>query len=367
MVEHEGRPPRIAVLWAHMSGYFHASLRALVNEGAEVFVVHRAASATAPFDSDSVTAGLRVETWSDAPDVAAIRRALDAFDPDAVIVCSWNVGGYRKIARGLHGCTLRILAMDNQWLATPKQWAGVAVSRFVVRPCFDAVFLPGDTQATFARKLGFTTEQTMSGLYTCDHPRFAAVAERRGDALPPEAFLFVGRLVPDKGIDVLAGAYERYRTEVADPWPLLVAGTGPQQDLLEGVKGVETLGFVQPSDLPEVFERAGCLVLPSRFEPWATVIHEAAAVGLPVVCTRACGASTRLVLDGYNGVIVSPGNVDALTGALGRIHGLSDQERRAMGVASTSLARQHTPERWARTLLDRIPDFRAHVGLPPTP
>ena len=70
---------------------------------------------------------------------------------------------------------------------------------------------------------------------------------------------------------------------------------------LVGVHGVEMLGFVQPDDLPAVLERAGCLVLPSRFEPWGVVVHEAAAAGLPIVCTPVCGAATRLVLDGYNG------------------------------------------------------------------
>lgn len=361
------RPPRIAVLWARVTGYVHAELRALVDEGVEVLLFRREHSAEAPFASDGITAGLRSHAWTREPDVAAITRALDEFRPDAVLICSWDVGGYREIGRSLRGKTLRILTMDNQWWGTPKQWAGVAASRFVIRPAYDAVFLPADRQAEFARRLGFHDEEIVWGLNTCDYPRFAAVAEERGDTLPPAAFLFAGRLVADKAIDVLAAAYDDYRRAVADPWPLIVAGTGPEGKRLERLEGVEMTGFVQPADLPSVYARAGCLVVPSRFEPWALVIHEAAAAGLPVVCTRACGAMARLVLDGYNGFVISPDDRRALTQALLSVHGASDDERRELGHASSALARQFTPQRWAQTLLRRIPELRSRSGLAPVP
>jgi glycosyltransferase involved in cell wall biosynthesis len=166
---------------------------------------------------------------------------------------------------------------------------------------------------------------------------------------------------------VLAAGYARYRSLVDDPWPLLVAGDGPDELHLRDQAGVEMQGFVQPAALPKLFEQAGCLVLPSRFEPWAVVIHEATSAGLPVVCTRVCGASTRLVLDGHNGVVMTPDDPQALAAALGRIHRTTDEERRAMGRASELLALQYSPKRWAQNLLRRIPDLREQVGLPPMP
>jgi glycosyltransferase involved in cell wall biosynthesis len=134
-------------------------------------------------------------------------------------------------------------------------------------------------------------------------------------------------------------------------------------DLLSAIDGVEMLGFVQPADLPDVFSRAGCLVLPSRVEPWGVVVHEAVSAGLPVVCTRVCGAATRLVLDGYNGTIVSAGDDVGLARALARISAASPGERRAMGAASESLSLQYTPTRWASMLVSRIPELRDQVGL----
>jgi glycosyltransferase involved in cell wall biosynthesis len=355
------------VLWEAFGSYINASLRALSEQGVDLLVFRRSVLDEAPFNDDLVTSGLETHAWTGGPDPDVLSRALEEFEPDAILVISWHIGVYRKVVRRWRGRTLRILAMSNPWEATAKQIAGIAAAPLIIRPTYDAALLPDERAAAFAEKLGFPAERLIWGMNTCDHHRFAAVAEKRDGGPLPHTFLFVGRLVPDKAIDALAAGYARYRDTVKEPWPLLVAGTGPQEDLLRPVEGVEMLGFVQPDALPDLFGRAGCLVLPSRYEPWGVVIHEAAAAGLPVVCSRACGASTRLVLDGYNGVVVTPGDGPALTGAFSRISELSDEELLEMGRASESLALQYTPERWARNLMRRIPQLREDLGLQSAP
>jgi glycosyltransferase involved in cell wall biosynthesis len=380
-----GRRPRVAVLWAGL-GYMHASLRALADEGAELLVYHRSVDSDAPFEPDALTAGLSAHGWREPPGADELAAAIDDFDPDALLVCSWHIGSYRTVARHARGRTLRIVGLSNQWLSRgmrgrsrgaaglasrwlsrPKQWAGVAISPLVVRPAYDAALVPDERAAVFAAKLGFPVERLIWGMNTCDQPRFAAVAHQRREAPPPKAFLFVGRLVADKALDVLADGYARYRAIVDEPWPLLVAGAGPDEHLLQDRDGVELAGFVQPADLPKLYEQAGCFVLPSRFEPWGVVIHEAVSAGLPVICTRSCGASTRLVLDGHNGVVLTPDDPLALGAAFRRIHEATDDERAAMGRASEMLSLQYTPARWAQNLLRRIPELRRQIGLPTMP
>jgi glycosyltransferase involved in cell wall biosynthesis len=354
---------RVCVLWSRLSGYLSASLHALVTQGADLLVVHEAAAPDAPFDDEELTAGFRSVAWADEPDERALERLLEEFSPHALVVNSWHVGAYRRLARRRRGRALRIVTVHNQWTASPKQLAARIAAPMLLHPTYDAAFVCDERQAVFAEKLGYRAERMLWGVNTCDQPLFAAVAAARGDAPPPRAFLYVGRLVDDKAIDVLAEAYARYRRTADDPWPLIVAGVGDRTALLSGLDGVEMLGFVQPSELPSVFARAGALVLPSRLEPWAVVIHEAVSAGLAVICTRACGAATRLVLDGYNGVVVTPGDVGGLARALARLGTADEADRQAMAAASESLSQQYTPTRWAHTVLSGVHRLRADLGL----
>jgi glycosyltransferase involved in cell wall biosynthesis len=351
---------RVAILWKQMAGYTAACFRALQDQGAEVLLAHRAATSDAPFDDSALALDAETVRWTRRPDERSLQARLRRFDPDVLLVCSWDVGGYRRIARAMAGRTLRVLFMDNPWLGTPKQWAGRAVSPLLVRPTCDAVFLPGDRQADFAGRLGLPEDRILWGAYAGDHDRFAAVADARSGTVN-QVFVFVGRLVAEKGVDTLADGYRAYRSAAVDPWPLTVCGTGAMGTMLAGIPGVEMRGFVQPSDMPEIYAGTGCLVLPSRFEPWGVAIHEAAAAGLAVVASRACGASTRLVLDGYNGAVIPPSDPGALARALALVAGAPDLD--LLGSRSRELARQFTPDRWASYFLRRTGELRRLVGL----
>ncbi len=363
--EPRGEQLRIAILWQAMAGYTRVCFSALSARGVDVRLVHEGGDADAPFDHHATSAGLDAIAWDGDPDV--VERTLADLDPHAVLVSSWHIHAFRRAVRRRRGRTLRVLCMDNQWWATPKQILGVATSRAAVRPAFDAAFVAGERSADFARRLGYGDERIIRGLYTCDHPTFAAVAAARGGQAPPPAFVYVGRLVGVKGIDVLADGYRRYRTLVDDPWPLVVAGTGPEAGRLAGVEGVEAVGFVQPADLPGLLARTGCLVLPSRFEPWAVVVHEATTAGLPVLCTWVCGAAGRLVNDGWNGAILPPGDPEALARAMARISAAPAADRAAMSRASVALAAQFTPARWADMVITRTAELRQQIGLPASP
>jgi glycosyltransferase involved in cell wall biosynthesis len=343
---------RIAILWKQLSGYASASFAALAEAGADVMVVHRDATPDAPFDDQTLRRGLPGWGWSPAPNDEQLESSINEFAPDALLVCSWDVGAYRKLSRRWKGRAVRVLCMDNAWMGTPKQWGGRLIAPQVIRPAYDLAFVAGERQATFARYLGFDADRVLWGVYCCESDRFAAVAASREQL--SRRFLFVGRLVPVKGVDILAEAYARYRSAVSDPWPLDVAGAGPLAELLTDRPGVELMGFLQPADLPDLLARSGCLVLPSRVEPWGVVIHEAASAGLPIVCTAECGASTRFVLDGYNGAIVPAGDAGALARALTRVSHADDHTLAEMGRASSTLAAQLTTDRWAAYVLERL-------------
>lgn len=343
---------RIAILWQQLTGYLNACLKELAKRpGVELMVVHQSAGRQAPYQPSQFSWIQRRMEWDEAANGRELTAALAEFSPDVVLVSSWHIRSYRYVLRHLRPRPLRVLCMDNQWLGTWKQRLGVASSRVYVQPLYDAVFLPGERQATFARLLGFVDHEIWSGLYCPDFAHLSARvrdAEGRGQG----AFGYLGRLSPEKGIEELVDAYGRYRATVRQPWDLVVAGEGPLAPIFEGMAGVRRYGFIQPADLPDWLDRIDCLVLPSRFEPWGTVVSEAAAAGLPVIASDACGSVPHLVHDYVNGRVVRAGDAGHLEEALLYAAGLGWDERMRMGQVSRGLASVYTPERWATTVIE---------------
>lgn len=350
---------RIAVLWTGMTGYLNACLRALSNfDGVELFVCYEQPEAVAPFDASEFDWIPDVLKWRGLPDKDLLLKKLEAFSPDVILGAAYHVAPYRVVARHFAKRALRVYCTDNQWRGTFKQWIGVATSPWFARALYDGVFVAGERQALWAHRMGFHDDQIWHGLYSCDHTRFSEVHNTRAQREPPRSFLSVSRLSAEKGIDILVRAYTSYR-EHGGRWPLVIAGTGPLASLAEGREGISLKGFVQPAALPELFAAAGALVVSSTYEPWALVIHEAAAAGVPVICTRECGASVHLVRDGYSGYLVETGNAGSLSSAMTRLSGLPDDRRAAMGEASYSLSLQFTPQRWAEYVYEKSVELAA--------
>jgi glycosyltransferase involved in cell wall biosynthesis len=102
-------------------------------------------------------------------------------------------------------------------------------------------------------------------------------------------------------------------------------------------------------------------IMPSRGEPWGVAIAEAAATGLPLICTDVCGAAVDLLRSYYNGVTVPPGNAPALAEAMTWMHHHHGRLR-TLGLRSRDLAQAFSAEAWAERLhacftaaLDRDP------------
>lgn len=369
-----GYPPtplRFAFLLTQLSSYLSACLEELAGlPEVSVSVTCVQPTPNAPFDPDEVAPrGVGLHRHPSLPTGPRVLQDVGGFDPDVLVISGWQTGPFRYVARRVPKSTLRVLLMDNQWLATPKQMLGILTSPLYVRPLFDVAFLPGERQAVFARKLGFSHQSIWRGMNTCNHPAFAQAAAppSSSGAAAESGFLFVGRLVPEKGLGVLADAYTSYRATCEHPWPLQVCGTGPLEGLLSGTAGVTTTGFVQPRNLPPVYANARCLVMPSLFEPWGVAVHEATAAGLPVICSTACGAAPHLVEDGVNGYLVEPGNAADLAGAMIKCSQMSPAERDDMSRMSQILSRRYTPALWAALVrkrsLESVAALRRSPGL----
>ena len=178
------------------------------------------------------------------------------------------------------------------------------------------------------------------------------VAElRKSLDLPPRYFLFVGRLLPRKGVDTLLEAYSAYRAAAAVPWGLVIVGQGPDEGrvraLASHVGGVLFAGTRYGDALCEHYACADTLVVPSECDPWALVINEGAACSLPLIVSRGCGAAATLVEEGTNGWTFAPGDARDLASLLTRTADLSDDRRRAMGERSRGIVAGWSTDRFA--------------------
>jgi glycosyltransferase involved in cell wall biosynthesis len=175
----------------------------------------------------------------------------------------------------------------------------------------------------------------------------AAARARMGASDGGFQALFVGRLVPEKGIDTLLHAWQAASLPAGSA--LAIAGTGP---LSPTGAHVNLLGRIDRDALPPLYSAADVLVLPSIAtatfrEPWGLVCNEAMHQGTPVIASDAVGAAAGgLVLDGRTGMVFPAGDADALAARLTALAAAPDLRVRLGDAARTKVA-EYTPQRWA--------------------
>ena len=140
----------------------------------------------------------------------------------------------------------------------------------------------------------------------------------------PFRILWIGRLVPVKGLPLLIESVTRLAEKGVDVGATLV-GTGPALEPLQELavrRGVSDrvvfTGAIGQDAIPNFYADADVFCLPSFAEGVPVVLMEAMAAELPVVASRITGIP-ELVDDKVAGLLVPPGNLDELTGALERL------------------------------------------------
>lgn len=157
-------------------------------------------------------------------------------------------------------------------------------------------------------------------------------------------FLFVGRVVKDKGINELCEAFDRL-SRMAHVRLLLV---GDYEDSLDPIseksreiifknKAIEAVGPKYGDDLLVYYAAADCFVMPSYREGFPNTVLEAGAMGLPSVVTDING-SREIIKDGYNGLIVPSKDADALYKAMKRMVENSEERKNMASVAREHIA-----------------------------
>ncbi len=168
---------------------------------------------------------------------------------------------------------------------------------------------------------------------------------------PPERgmaarFLFVGRLIERKGIDLLLRAFR----ELASGELWIVGDGCLVRDIVRAAEAnprIRLFGHLDGTDLQDVYRRADVLVLPSHYEVWGLVVNEAQVHGLPVVTTDQVGCAPDLIDAGVNGLIVPAGSWVALAHAMQEVATWTEPQRERCAKRCRSKRETYSPARAA--------------------
>ncbi|MBA2373563.1 MAG: glycosyltransferase family 4 protein [Chloroflexi bacterium] len=273
--------------------------------------------------ASNIVAGLKANLRR----VREIRRAIRASKPDVVISFMDRTNVLTLVATVGLGVPIVVEEhndpheerLDARWTMLRRityQWAARVVT--LSEPAL-AYFSPS------IRRRGLVIPNPVVP------PAGARVPGTQGEVVAGPTILAVGRLVPQKGFDLLLEAFASLEPRRRG-WTLQILGEGSARAELEATR--ERLGLSDVVDLPGVvttpgaaMARATLFVLSSRYEGFPTVLGEAMAVGLPVVAFDCPSGPRQMIRAGVDGILVPRDDVAALAREIERV--LCDDELRS--------------------------------------
>ena len=186
---------------------------------------------------------------------------------------------------------------------------------------------------------------------------------RRPLPFDPPRILFLGRLVPEKGLDWALSALPPVFRNFPNA-RFIIAGDGPEAEKLKAqtiglglAAWIEFLGAVSPESVPSLLNDATLVVMPSRIEGFGLVALEAAMMGRPVVAARV-GGLPEVVLDGQTGLLVEQYDIEEFAQAILK---LLDNPEMARQFGAAAYRRAEEVFDWGR-YVDRYDALYRQLG-----
>ncbi len=292
------------------------------------------------------------------------RRVVSRFSPDVFIVGGWNhlAAWQVLIASKYYGKPIGIISANiNQG----------KISRTILTnllPLFDKYFSLSKSSEENFRSMGVSESDIVTLPNGIDVDAFRKsisqekqvnIKERYGISTGP-LVTYVGNLEHDKGVQDLISAV----SQVGEKVQLLIVGDGPKkQDLVEQAKSANIraifTGIIPNSELSNFYSVSDLVALPTYHDTWGLVINEALACGTPVISTTAAGASGEILIDGKNGFITKPGDIENLSNCILKIL-TSDKLRAEFGDYGREISNNYTPEKYATELRSEMYKMSNH-------
>jgi glycosyltransferase involved in cell wall biosynthesis len=291
-----------------------------------------------------------------------VETALRQAGPDFLVCGGYNyVSSWQSMrwARRNHVPFILWAESTPKDLRSGHAWIEFLKTKFL-HGC-DAFVVPGTSSIEYLRNYGVPEEIILTAPNAVDTLFFSQRAEaiRRDAAMhrqalgfPNRFFLFVGRLVQEKGVFDLLRAYEALAPEVRKEMGLVLVGDGAARSTLEqhaatiSPGAIHFAGFVQREHLATYYALADMLVFPTHTDTWGLVVNEAMACGLPVISSSAAGCAADLIESGWNGRVADVGESGQLASAMEEL-ARNAALRSLMSQRSTQRIAHYSPDAWA--------------------
>ncbi len=237
-----------------------------------------------------------------------------------------------SMPRSLLMAVLLKMLHRSGWLKSVHTW--IAISDFMRERLVEAGAVPADRIVTL--------RHAWEALPHAPDPQDAGY------------YLFLGRLVPEKGLPTLLDAWDQLRAQLGKKTPALhVAGEGPLHkmviDRARTNPFICSLGQMGGESKAEQLRRCRAVIIPSVWwEPLGLVTYEAFDNAKPVLAARS-GGLTETVEQDATGLLHEPGQADSLVRDLVAMEAMTPARRLHMGAAGRSWLRRETdPALWVR-------------------
>ncbi|KAA0546602.1 glycosyltransferase family 1 protein [Bacillus sp. BGMRC 2118] len=260
------------------------------------------------------------------PNVFHIKRELEQFNPDIIhIATPFNMG----LTGLFYGRKLNIPMVgsyhtnfdqylryyDLQFLS---KWIWKYMNWF--HRSFDINFVPSYETKKDVEGKGFSNVHIWSRGVDCNkfHPQFSREDFRERYKIKERYILsFVGRLAPEKDVDVLVKIAEQLPSYLKENVHWIVAGDGPLLEELQNnkIRNMTLTGYLKGNQLAELYAVSNLFVFPSSTETFGNVVLESLACGTPVIGAKAGGVQ-EIIQHHKTGILCEPGNVSEFVSSI---------------------------------------------------
>ncbi len=276
--------------------------------------------------------------------IARLRVVISATSPTAVIAFGDTVNTRALIScLGLGVPVLISERVDPRQHTIPLAWRAL---RRLLYPFATRLIVQTDSVAGWARFV--VPNQCVRVIPNPVRPH-QPPAERPALMRAERTILAIGRLVPQKGFDLLLSAFASAAIR-ASHWQLVILGEGPDRSSLQAQ--IETLGLrhavLMPGVVPDPeiwLQHADMYVLSSRFEGFPNALLEAMHCGLPVIAVDCPSGPREIVQHEHTGLLVPLGDIGALATAISRLAGDQGLRERLGAAAAGDVAQRFGLER----------------------